>query len=291
MKNTLLILGILAACSNSFAQTTYSTTTFGNWDDPAHWVGGVVPPSTIGASDVVNINHNTYLSSKNIINNGTINIIAGAGYQDGSTITNNGKIIIAAGGALSGSRTAGNLTNNYAIDNNGYIRQVKNLINNGYLFNQGYVYNFEKLFYDGVQMNCSDWGKLVNSNVLCNTGGYVIDDCGSVTTGVPAISSCDALKSTIMNATLAVSETSKADAISLYPNPTTGIFSVGFDGGASNKTDIQIFDMTGKIIKAKNTQAGNDAITVDISNAPKGNYVLKIKSAGGKEVTKKIIKK
>ena len=291
MKKALLIFGIVAICSKSFAQTTYTTTTFGKWDDPARWAGGVAPPDIIGTGDIININHNTFIISKDIINNRTINITAGAGYQDGATITNNGKIIIASNGSLSGNRYAGNFTNNYAIDNNGWIRQVKDLVNNGYIFNQGHIYNYEKLFYDGVQMNCSDWGRLINNNVLCNSSaGYVDNDCGSSTTGAPAINSCAALKATIMNGTLAVGETAKSDGIKLYPNPTTGIFSIGFGNIDLKKSQIQIFDLTGKAISSKNTQKNNNALTVDISNVPKGNYILKIKTSDGKETIRKIIK-
>lgn len=289
MKKTLFAIALWSFGAAAYSQTTYTTTNYGDWDDPARWSGGVVPPTTIGKSDVVYINHNTFIVSKNIVNNGTININAGAGYQNGSTVTNNGKIIISNTGSLSGNYNAGNFTNNYAIDNNGWIRQVKDLINNGYIFNQGDIYNYEKLFYDGVSMNCSDWGRLVNNNVLCNNNsGFVNNDCGSVTTGGPAITSCDALKVTIMSAVLAVGDVQKSEDIRLYPNPTTGIFTVDLD---AKKSEVQLFDMTGKKITTRSTQKNENSQTFDISNLSKGTYILKIKTADNNEVVKKIIKK
>lgn len=288
MKKALLILGIVTAGSGLFAQTVYTTTNFGNWDDASRWAGGVAPPATIGAKDIVNLNHNTFIISKAIVNNGTINVNAGAGYQDGSTITNNGKIIIAQNASLTGNRYAGNFINNYAIDVNGSLTQVKDLINNGYIFNQGDIYNFQKLFYDGVTMNCSDWGRLVNNNVLCNDyGGFVNNDCGSVTTGATAITGCDALKATIMNAPLLAANDVTSKEFRIYPNPTTGLFKIDLD---SDKSEVKLFDMTGKSIAVKRLQKNENSQTFDLSNQPRGTYMLKIKTAEGNEVTKKIIK-
>ncbi|MCD9856315.1 T9SS type A sorting domain-containing protein [Epilithonimonas sp. JDS] len=289
MKKSIFSFVFCAIGAFAFSQTTYTTTNFGAWDDPARWAGGMVPPTTIGATDIVNLNHNTFIKSKDIVNNGTININAGAGYQDGSTITNNGKIIIAKNASLTGNRNAGNFTNNYAIDINGSLTHVKDLLNYGYIFNQGDIYNFQKLFYDGVTMNCSDWGRLVNNNVLCNNnGGFVNNDCGSVTTGTPAINSCDALKSTIMNAPLLAVSDAKSKDLKVYPNPTTGVFTIDLD---SDNSEVKIFDMTGKTIVTKSSQRAKNNQTFDISNLPKGTYILKIKTADNNEVVKKIIKK
>ncbi|MCD9856316.1 T9SS type A sorting domain-containing protein [Epilithonimonas sp. JDS] len=288
MKKALLILGILTIGSKLFGQTTYTTTTFGRWDDPAHWVGGVVPPSTLGTGDVVNINHNTFFYGQNIINNGTFNIKAIADSREGTKITNNGKMILTTEGRLYSNDNDSDITNNYAIDNSGVITQIGTFTNNGYVFNQGHIINYQKLFYDGVTMNCSDWGTLINNNVLCNNnGGFVNNDCGSVTTGAPAITSCDDLKSTIMNASLAVGETGKSKEMKVYPNPTTGVFKIDLD----SNSEVKIFDMTGKSIVSKNSQIDGNSQTFDISNLPKGTYILKIKTADNNEVIKKIIKK
>lgn len=241
--------------------------------------------------DIVNINHNTFFYGNDIINNGVINIKAIADSREGTNITNNGKIILTSDGSLYSNDNDSHITNNYAIDNNGVITQIGNFTNNGYIFNQGAVYNYQKLFYDGVTMNCSDWGKLINNNVLCNTGGFISNDCGSSTTGNTSITGCEALKSTIMNAALAVGETAKSDGIKMYPNPTTGIFNIGFENNDLSNSKVQIFDMTGKSVISKNTQKSDNTLTVDISGVPKGNYVLKIRTSNGKEITKKMMKK
>ncbi|TDX85955.1 T9SS type A sorting domain-containing protein [Epilithonimonas xixisoli] len=293
MKKKLFLLAGFGFALTAFAQTTYSTTRNGNWDSPEHWVGGVVPPNTINAKDVVNINHITGLISKNLINNGTININAYVPFEGGTKIVNNGKIILLSQNAKLNSNDKGSsITNNYAIDNNGYITHISDFVNNGYIFNQGSIFNFQKLFYDGVTMQCSDWGRLVNNNVLCNNNGNVVsNDCGSTTTGNPSISNCETLKATIMNATLAVGETAKSDGIKMYPNPTTGIFNIGFENNDLSNSKVQIFDMTGKSVISKNTQKSDNTLIVDISSVPKGNYVLKIRTTNGKEITRKMMKK
>ena len=71
----------------------------------------------------------------------------------------------------------------------------------------------------------------------------------------------------------------KPTGVSIYPNPTSGIFNIS----SSDKIDnIQIFNSLGaKIIETKNTQ-------INISNYNKGVYVIKIKTKNTL-ITKKLI--
>ncbi len=74
--------------------------------------------------------------------------------------------------------------------------------------------------------------------------------------------------------------------LAIYPNPSNGIYNLSY--GDITIKNIEIFDVTGKIIYQQN-QLSNDA-TIDITNASAGVYFVKI-SAKNQEVIKKIIKK
>ncbi len=72
----------------------------------------------------------------------------------------------------------------------------------------------------------------------------------------------------------------------LYPNPTTGIFSVKLSKPL-NKTLVTISDISGSII-AKKTETGIH-LTYDLSNYPSGEYIITIHQKP-KKITMKVIK-
>lgn len=81
---------------------------------------------------------------------------------------------------------------------------------------------------------------------------------------------------------LTTSETSKTkSAISLYPNPTKGEINIKTDKKIKTTS---IFDMSGK------TTHQTDSSKTDISDLPKGTYLMKIEFADGTSTTEKIIK-
>jgi hypothetical protein len=80
-------------------------------------------------------------------------------------------------------------------------------------------------------------------------------------------------------------EVSKITAI--YPNPTTGIFSIIFSSDLKDAT-IQIIDLTGKIIQQRKI-TNTTRETFDISGSPAGTYFLRV-VFNGKLITQKIIK-
>ncbi|MCQ9635221.1 T9SS type A sorting domain-containing protein [Chryseobacterium sp. WG23] len=81
---------------------------------------------------------------------------------------------------------------------------------------------------------------------------------------------------------LATSETSKTkSAISLYPNPTQGEINIKTDKKIKTTS---IFDMSGKATHQ------TDSSKTDISDLPKGTYLMKIEFADGTSTTEKIIK-
>jgi len=72
----------------------------------------------------------------------------------------------------------------------------------------------------------------------------------------------------------------------LYPNPTTGKFSVTFSKGLAN-AQVTILDNNGRLI-FRFTASGN-RVDFDLSPYPGGMYFIRVEG-GGNVVTKKVIK-
>ena len=75
--------------------------------------------------------------------------------------------------------------------------------------------------------------------------------------------------------------------ISIYPNPTTGIFTINNEQLTIN--NLSILDITGKIIYNEQFTMHNEQLTIDISNLPVGVYFIKIQT-DNEIITKKIVK-
>lgn len=87
----------------------------------------------------------------------------------------------------------------------------------------------------------------------------------------------------IANGTLGTSEVSKTKAnnISVYPNPTKGEISIKTDKKIKSTS---VIDVSGK------TLSTNNSGTTDISSLPKGIYLLKVDFSDGTSKTEKVIK-
>src|SRR5687768_6012685 len=69
---------ILLTGNLSLKAATFTSIADGNWNNPAIWLGGVAPGSTIAAADTVNIGHIvTYNLPNDLEVFGTVNIING----------------------------------------------------------------------------------------------------------------------------------------------------------------------------------------------------------------------
>ncbi|NJM79053.1 MAG: T9SS type A sorting domain-containing protein [Flavobacterium sp.] len=71
--------------------------------------------------------------------------------------------------------------------------------------------------------------------------------------------------------------------ISVYPNPSSGIFNINTD----KEIEIRVFDVLGKEIIIKNINSK----TIDISNYPKGVYYLEASFKSGEKSLYKLVKK
>jgi hypothetical protein len=72
----------------------------------------------------------------------------------------------------------------------------------------------------------------------------------------------------------------------LYPNPTTGLIHLALTG---EDLHIEIYTMLGEKVQA--FQTGEASITIDLTNHPKGVYLIRIREArGGAEAQKRVLK-
>ncbi|WP_084180138.1 fibronectin type III domain-containing protein [Schleiferia thermophila] len=88
---------------------------------------------------------------------------------------------------------------------------------------------------------------------------------------------CDTLKFNI-----GVDENRLADRISIYPNPSTGIFEITFSDDQA-AIPVEITDLTGKVLLHRIwlSASGVFAEKLDLGHLPAGNYLLRIHSSNG----------
>jgi hypothetical protein len=88
------------------------------------------------------------------------------------------------------------------------------------------------------------------------------------------------------NKTSGITNNPFPEALTLYPNPTAGIFSIEFDGQFTPGTMIRIFNFLGKIIYEKMIE--ENIQTIDFSNHPGGIYMVQVQK-GDRIYCKRII--
>ncbi|MEO8148497.1 MAG: T9SS type A sorting domain-containing protein, partial [Bacteroidia bacterium] len=87
-------------------------------------------------------------------------------------------------------------------------------------------------------------------------------------------------------AALAVKEIDNVDLV-IYPNPSKGVFNLSSVTKAGKNYTVSVFDVVGNTVK-KFDWNGNRTI-IDLSNSPKGVYVVKISNDKETEVKKLIV--
>jgi hypothetical protein len=77
----------------------------------------------------------------------------------------------------------------------------------------------------------------------------------------------------------------------ISPNPSNGEFVIDFGGKINNQAEIEVFDVSGRIIlkQKMNTTSTSAQTTINISNSPKGMYFIKV-ITGNAVYTNQIIK-
>ena len=80
------------------------------------------------------------------------------------------------------------------------------------------------------------------------------------------------------------------EGFNLYPNPSNGSFNLQFDTISYEKVELQLFDVTGRLVRKISYQNETTRFSKNISfkNISKGIYLLKINN-GSKQTTRKLL--
>ena len=81
-----------------------------------------------------------------------------------------------------------------------------------------------------------------------------------------------------------------SSAISVFPNPSNGVFTISNSHSGQGKKLITIFDLFGRIVNPQINFSGNEII-IDLTQYSSGIYLLEIRSEDGSNIySQKIIK-
>jgi hypothetical protein len=95
-----------------------------------------------------------------------------------------------------------------------------------------------------------------------------------------------------VGAYLGVDENKISREVNVYPNPNNGLFYVEMEGDLGGKAYVEVLDLMGRVVKNQEMKstANYSIATIEMEDAPAGNYFIKIQTNNA-VFTKKFIKK
>ena len=92
----------------------------------------------------------------------------------------------------------------------------------------------------------------------------------------------------VVESTVGLDEENSSE-ISIYPNPSTGNFNLNISNVNTASVDVEITDVSGKVIlsNAYNTNNGSVNESINISNVDDGVYIVRVN--GGQSIVKRIV--
>ena len=123
------------------------------------------------------------------------------------------------------------------------------------------------------------------SHVYGSAGTYsvkltVVNECGTATFGPQTVN--------VINA--GVSETSADMELTLFPNPTSGQYTLTVGHAGNEAFMVSVIDVTGKVLSVKNLPAGINQVTLDATSYASGIYSVKVGNATFSKVVRLIRK-
>jgi hypothetical protein len=95
-------------------------------------------------------------------------------------------------------------------------------------------------------------------------------------------------KTATFSGTLGIEDFVSLEKITLYPNPSKGIFNISKNEN-STISSVKVFNVDAKLVKEVKTDLSTSTIVVDLSQLSKGNYFMEIANKDDKTVKKIII--
>lgn len=91
------------------------------------------------------------------------------------------------------------------------------------------------------------------------------------------------------NVATGISKISSALDVAVYPNPSNGIFTVQLPYGLTGRVTLQLFDVNGQLVAAREVNNEVPFVAFGKNNLPAGVYLLKINNAGSSDVKRVVI--
>ena len=118
---------------------------------------------------------------------------------------------------------------------------------------------------------------------------YAANGSYSVTLIVGGVCGADTLVIPVVVAGINVAETPLDRSLSVYPNPSSGLFRVDFELGTAQRVEIKVLSATGQVVRLRTLESANGVQrqSIDMSSCASGLYLLQITSEEG-VVTRRI---
>jgi hypothetical protein len=80
-------------------------------------------------------------------------------------------------------------------------------------------------------------------------------------------------------------------SLRVWPNPTEDLLNVEFRNDMGGSYDIELHDLTGRMVHRQSgeTAGGTERVGLDLSELPRGVYVLRLSGCGGTAVARVIL--
>jgi len=156
----------------------------------------------------------------------------------------------------------------------------------------------------GIVFSFSGRAQTLSPCVVSSAGGYYTSASASLSFTVAEMTMVQTFTSTgniltqgfqqpeDLSVGIPQSEISLNDYL-IYPNPTSGTFTLEFNSASENPVTIKLFNLVGQEILTNNFSAssGINKISLDISNLSQGIYMLEINTGTDNANTTPTIKK
>jgi hypothetical protein len=118
---------------------------------------------------------------------------------------------------------------------------------------------------------------------------YAANGSYSVTLIAGGVCGADILVIPVVVAGINVAETPLDRSLSVYPNPSSGVFGVDFELGSAQRVEIKVLNATGQVVRLRTLESANGVQrhSIDMSSCASGLYLLQITSEEG-VVTRRI---
>ncbi|MEY4886719.1 MAG: hypothetical protein RL767_190 [Bacteroidota bacterium] len=118
---------------------------------------------------------------------------------------------------------------------------------------------------------------------------YAANGSYSVTLIAGGVCGADTLVIPVVAVGINVAETPLDRSLSVYPNPSSGVFRVDFELGSAQRVEIKVLNATGQVVRVRTLESANGVQrhSIDMSSCASGLYLLQITSEEG-VVTRRI---